>query len=289
MKFGVTLPPFGDFADPAYLAEMAQVAEDTGWDGFFIWDHVMFDPTFHPNTDPWVALAAVACHTQRLRIGTMVTPVARRRPWTLARQTAALDRLSGGRLTLGVGLGEPAQWDFGFFGEDIDARLRAQKLDEGLEILKGLWSGQPFQFDGQHYHLKPVTFLPAPQQTPRIPIWVGGHLRNKPPMRRAARWDGYFPIKMDGPILPGDWREALSYISQYRTETSSFDLVQGSWLPLEDWHNAAHVIEPYIEVGVTWWIEDVSPWRFGHSWESQWQPEFTRVMAEVIRRGPPKL
>ncbi|MBX3063743.1 MAG: LLM class flavin-dependent oxidoreductase [Anaerolineae bacterium] len=289
MKFGITLPPFGDYADPRYFAETARVAESLGWDGLFIWDHVFFDPSFHPNLDVWVGLAAAASVSSTIRLGTLITPLARRRPWVLARQTVSLDRLSNGRLTLGVGLGDPAQWDFAFFNETTDPKIRAQMLDEGLALMTGLWTGEPFGYQGTHYQMQQVRFQPTPVQSPRIPIWVGGNFPNKPPMRRAARWDGFYPIKWDGGMTPQDWREVWSYISQQRPTDAPFDLVNGGRVPDDQWMHASSVIEPYAEVGVTWWIEDVSPWRFGHSWEIQWQPEFTRQMDDLIRRGPPRL
>ena len=186
MRFGMSVPAFADFSDPRVLAELAHDAEAAGWDGFFIWDAIFFDPTFHPMADPWVSRAAVALSTQRLRIGIMVTPIARRRPWKLARETVSVDRLSKGRLILGIGLGDPAQWDFGFFDEPTDPKVRARLLDEGLDILTGLWSGQPFSYQGEKYNVKEVTFRPTPVQSPRIPIWVGGWWPNKPPLRRAA-------------------------------------------------------------------------------------------------------
>jgi alkanesulfonate monooxygenase SsuD/methylene tetrahydromethanopterin reductase-like flavin-dependent oxidoreductase (luciferase family) len=289
MKFGLTLPPFGDFSDARYLAEIAREAEDLGWDGFFIWDHVFFDPSFHPNLDPWVGLAAVAMNTSRIRIGTLVTPVARRRPWILARQTVSVDRLSNGRLILGVGLGDPAQWDYGFFGEETDAKIRAQKLDEGLEVLTGLWTGEPFSYTGKQFTLNEVKFVPTPAQSPRIPIWVGSNWPHRAPMRRAARWDGFNPIKWDGGMTPDTWRETLDIIKRHRTSTTPFDVVHGGRVPQDQWTKAADFVAPYADVGVTWWIEDVSPWRFDHSWEVQWQPIFTQQMNELIRQGPPKL
>jgi alkanesulfonate monooxygenase SsuD/methylene tetrahydromethanopterin reductase-like flavin-dependent oxidoreductase (luciferase family) len=128
----------------------------------------------------------------------MITPLARRRPWKLARGTVSVDRLLNGRLILGVGLGEPAQWDFGFFDEPTDPKIRAQRLDQGLDILTGLWSGQPFRYEGEQYKVvKGVSFRPTPLQSPRIPIWVGGWWPKKPPLRRAARGDGVCPIKGD--------------------------------------------------------------------------------------------
>jgi alkanesulfonate monooxygenase SsuD/methylene tetrahydromethanopterin reductase-like flavin-dependent oxidoreductase (luciferase family) len=197
--------------------------------------------------------------------------------------------LSKGRFTLGVGLGDPVQWDFGFFNEPTDNQQRAQMLDEGLEILNGLWTGKPFDYNGQHYQINEVTFQPAPVQQPRIPIWVGGNWPNKAPMRRAARCDGYFPIKWEGGMTPADWREVLAYIKQHRQSDTPFDAVHGGRVPDDQWHKAESVITPYAEAGVSWWIEDASPWRFGADYEKPWQPEDTARMLELIRRGPPHL
>lgn len=289
MHFGISIPPFADFSDPRLLAETAQEAEAAGWDGFFIWDHIFFDPTFHPIADPWVSLAAVAMSTQRMRIGTLITPIARRRPWKLARETVSTDRLSNGRLILGVGLGDPVQWEFGFFDESTDAKVRAQQLDEGLDILTGLWSSQRFQYEGEHYHVKEVIFRPAPVQSPRIPIWVGGWWPNKPPFRRAARWDGVCPVKGSGSMLPDEWRELLRYIQKYRTSDAPFDAVHFGATPGDDQAQASELIQPYADAGVTWWVEPVDPWRFGWSYEVPWDPQATVLMYERIRQGPPRL
>jgi alkanesulfonate monooxygenase SsuD/methylene tetrahydromethanopterin reductase-like flavin-dependent oxidoreductase (luciferase family) len=289
MRFGITLPPFADFSDPRALAELAHEAETAGWDGFFIWDHIFFDPTFHPVADPWVALAAVALNTQHLRIGTMITPIARRRPWKLARETVSLDLLSNGRLILGVGLGDPVQWDFGFFGEVTDPKTRARRLEEGLDILTGLWSGRPFSYQGDQYTVKEVTFRPTPLQSPRIPIWVGGWWPNKLPLRRAARWDGVCPAKWGGSITPDEWLELLAYIQRHRTATAPFEAVHLGATPGEDAIQAAELVESYAKAGVTWWLESVDPWRFGWSWEVAWAPEATRLMRERILQGPPRL
>ena len=289
MRFGLTLPPFADFSDPRVLAELAHDAEAAGWDGFFIWDAIFFDPTFHPMADPWVALAAVAMNTQRLRIGTMVTPLARRRPWKLARETVSVDRISDGRLILGVGLGDPVQWDFGFFGDETDPKIRACKLDEGLDILTGLWRGEPFRYQGEQYNVKEVTFHPTPVQSPRIPIWVGGWWPNKPPLRRAARWDGVCPAKWGGTITPDEWRELLAYIQKHRTSTTPFDAVHSGATPGDDLNKAAELVRTYADAGVTWWIEPVDPWRFGWSFEVPWDPQATVLMRERVRQGPPRL
>ena len=288
MRFGVSLPPFGDFADVRLLAETARRAEAVGWDGIFLWDHVFFDPSFHPMTDPWVALAAIAMNTSTIRLGTMVTPLARRRPWILARQTVAVDRASGGRLVLGVGLGDPAQWDFGFFGEQTDPRVRAAQLDEALDVLTGLWSGEPFAFDGQHFRVTEVQFRPTPVQSPRIPIWVGGQWPNRRPLRRAARFDGYVPMKIDGGLQAEDWSEIMPLLRRLRPSGEPFDAIHAGRVPDPQWDRAGDVIDPFAELGITWWVEDVSPWRFGHPWEAAWSPDCTTAMEELIGRGPPR-
>lgn len=288
MKFGISLPPFGEYAEPRYLAEIAREAEAVGWDGFFIWDHIMFDPTFHPIVDPWIGLAAVALNTQKIRIGTMITPVPRRRPWQLARETVSLDRLSGGRVVFGVGLGEPPEWDYGFFGEEQDAKIRAQKLDEGLAIIDGLWSGERFSYSGEHYKLQEMRFLPRAIQSPRIPIWVGGTWNKHKPMRRAARWDGYFPLKWQEILTPDEWKVIMDYVNQHRASSTPFDWVHGGTTPGDDLAKAAEMVKPYEEIGVTWWIEGIDPWRYGWKWEDNLTPAIIETMNERIRQGPPK-
>lgn len=288
MKFGMNVPPFGDFANPKALANLAKQAEDAGWDGFFVWDHIMFDPTFHPITDPWVGLTAVALQTSRIHIGTMITPLARRRPWKVARETVALDQVSNGRFILGVGLGDPVQWDYGFFGEETDAKNRAKRLDESLDILTGLWSGEPFHYQGAHYQIEQVTFLPRPVQQPRIPIWVGGWWPNKPPMRRAARWDGAIPIGRQG-IPAEEWHSIKEFVNAQRQTNGHFDFVHSGTSPGDNPQAAQRVVEPYIEAGVTWWIEGIDPWRFGWKWEDPWSPAASLRMQERILQGPPRL
>lgn len=290
MKFGISLPPFGDYGDPRKLAAMAKVAEDMGWDGFFIWDHIIFDPTFHPIADPWVALAAIALNTSRIHIGTMVTPLARRRPWKVARETVGVDLLSNGRLTLGIGLGDPAQWDYGFFGEEQDVKTRAAKVDEGLDILTGLWSGKAFSYQGKHYTLAEMIFQPVPVQSPRIPIWVGGNWDKLGPKKRAARWDGYFPLKWGAdPLTPADWRKMIAELNPFRVVNSPFDWIHGGQTPGDDPAKATDLVAPFAEVGVTWWMESVDPWRWGWKWEDPLTPEATRLMDDRIRQGPPRL
>ena len=184
MKHAIDVGPFDELADPRVLADLAAAAEERGWDGFFVWDHIAYRPPVQAVADPWVALAAVASATSRLRIGPMVTPLARRRVHKLARETVTLDLLSSGRLTLGVGLGSARNGEFGPFGEIDDPRERAKLLDAGLEELVRYWAGE---------------FQPVPVQQPRIPVWVAGEWPNRRPVRRALRWDGLYPIGLPGP------------------------------------------------------------------------------------------
>jgi alkanesulfonate monooxygenase SsuD/methylene tetrahydromethanopterin reductase-like flavin-dependent oxidoreductase (luciferase family) len=260
MKFGLYLPNYGDEVSALALAELAAEAENAGWDGFFLWDHMLASKNQKLNiVDPWIALTAVAMKTSRLHFGTTVTPIPRRRPWRLARETATLDQLSGGRLILSVGIGEPADAEFACFGEDPDPQVRAEKLDEGLDILAGLWSGKKFGYQGKHYQIEKVAFRPTPMQLPRIPVWVGGFWPNKPPFRRAARWDGVLPLKKSGGyfLAPDDLRELLAFIGQHRTATTPFDAaIIGSRSGLGKKPSALKKSLSELErAGATWWLQ----------------------------------
>ncbi|KXK20810.1 MAG: putative oxidoreductase [Chloroflexi bacterium OLB15] len=289
MKFGLTMPPFGPYADPNYLASTAEAAEAAGWDGFFIWDHVAYDNPAHPMVDPWIGLAAVAMKTNHLCLGPMITSLARRHPWKVAREAVSLDLLSKGRFIMGVGLGDPPERDFGTFGEPEDAKIRAARLDEGLAILDGLWSGEPFAFQGTHYTVKQTVFLPKPVQQPRIPIWVGGGWNNRSPQRRAARWDGYFPLKWRGMVSVDEWRSIQDYILERRAADAPFDWVQGGATPGDHPEQAAEIVAPYQDIGITWWVEHLDPWRFGLGWDELLTPNSVEQMNERIHQGPPKL
>ncbi len=295
MKFGLSLPPIGPYSDPVYLSEIAVSAEQAGWDGFFIWDHSIYfspdDPVvpMHPIVDPWIGLAACAVKTQRVRLGPMITSLARRRPWKVARETVSLDLLSRGRLIMGVGLGAPPDLDFGSFGEEENDRLRARKMDEGLSILGGLWSGRPFSFQGEFYTVRNVTFLPTAIQSPRIPLWIGGGWNTPAAARRAARWDGFFPQKWRGLISVDEWRTIIERLKQHRTSDAPMDLVQSGTSPGDDPSRAAEIVAPFDGIGLTWWIEHIDPWRFGLDWGAFMTPDTQDRMNERIRQGPPKL
>lgn len=277
MKYGISITNFGSYADVRTLASLAHDAEAAGWDGFFVWDHISSAATDgRPACDPWVALTAIALATERLRIGTMVTPVARRRPWKLARETVTLDRLSAGRLVLGVGLGYPPE-EYTSFGEDADDRVRAAKLDEGLEVLTGLWSGTPFSYDGQHYHLEHPAMLPPPVQSPRIPIWVAGMSPARPPFRRAARWDGVVPLHADlTPFTVDEVAAVAAYVRAHRPDNTPFELVlsgesSGHTSPLI-WRTPPR---EYEAAAATWWLESITDWR-----------GTVDEMRAVVRAGP---
>ncbi len=278
MKCGIWVPNFGDYADPGVLVSLARDAEAAGWDGLFLWDHVHRREVV-PTLDPWVGLAAVAAATRHMRIGTLVTPLPRRRPTKLAREVTTLDHLSRGRVVLGVGLGSPPESEFAALGEDPDAKLRAQKLDEGLAVLEGLWSGEAFSFAGEHYRIEHAVFLPRPFQEPRPPIWVAGVWPARPGFRRAARFDGVFPIQRGGGRLaPGTVREIVAFVEQHRTGSGPFDvLVSGETTP-DDPAAGGDTLSAYRKAGATWWLEWIG-WRRGSLAE----------MRARVRAGPLEL
>jgi alkanesulfonate monooxygenase SsuD/methylene tetrahydromethanopterin reductase-like flavin-dependent oxidoreductase (luciferase family) len=275
MQFGIYLSTINEFSDPNLLAELAYEAEHVGWDGVFIFDHIG-QPS--KAADPWIALSAMAMRTKRVKLGPIVTPVARRRPWKLARETVTLDHISNGRLILGVGLGW-SPLEFEVFGETGDARVRAEKLDEGLSILAGLWSGEIFKFTGKHYQISDIRFLPKPLQTPRIPVWVCGTWSDKKaPFRRAARWDGIIPIcpaSENRAISPQEVQDIKVYTKQHREVDNPFDIVVILWS--EGDINERDVVREYEQAGATWWLEDLSTERFSS----------IREVRNRLCKGPP--
>jgi alkanesulfonate monooxygenase SsuD/methylene tetrahydromethanopterin reductase-like flavin-dependent oxidoreductase (luciferase family) len=263
VRFSLNLPNFGDFADPRAVATVAVAAEEAGWDAVFVWDHVVHNKQTRrgqPFGDPWILLAAAAMATTHLRLGTLVTPVARRRPEQLARQVATLDSLSAGRIIFAAGLGGPIEDEYGSFGDTTDPVVLAQRLDEGLELLARYWSGEPVDHDGRHYQVRDVALLPATVQRPRPPIWIAGIWPHRAPMRRAARWDGAVPMFIDAPhghVPPVDQvRDLVAYVTQHREDASDrpFEIVLGGATP-GDPAKARDVIAPLAEVGATWWDE----------------------------------
>lgn len=244
------LPLFDELSDPLAVARLAAEAEEAGWHGVFVWDHLRWQ---HPVThvaDAWITLAAVAGATEQLRLGPMIIPTPRRRPAKVARETATLDRLSNGRLTLGVGIGSDRFGrELSATGEQLDDRLRGQMLDESLQILTAAWSGESVHHRGQHYTIDGVQFLPRPVQRPGVPVWVAGMAGNAKPVRRAARYDGYFPANLEH---PDQLAEIVAAIAQLRQHTTApFDIVVGLTLGVDPL--------PYVRAGATWWLPEFAP------------------------------
>jgi alkanesulfonate monooxygenase SsuD/methylene tetrahydromethanopterin reductase-like flavin-dependent oxidoreductase (luciferase family) len=260
VRFSINIPNFGDFADARTVARVAQAAEEAGWDGLFVWDHVVHSKKQRqgqPFGDPWMLLTAAALATSRIKLGPLVTPIARRRPEQLARQVATLDGLSGGRVIFGAGLGGPIDDEFGSFGDETSPLVLAEKLDEGLDLLAQYWSGSQVDHDGRHYQVSDVTLLPATVQQPRPPVWIAGYWPRKAPMRRAARWDGAVPLFLDanhGVAPPVDELRALmTFLRAQRGDaTTPYDVIVGGISDPADYRG---VIEPLAEAGATWWDE----------------------------------
>ena len=278
VKFGLYVPNFGKSSHPLILTEMAVDAEKSGWDGFFLWDHLVEWDKMLPLSDSLTALAAIAVKTKKIRIGTTLSPLPRYKPWTLARQTATLDQLSNGRLILSVGLGAIESCDYVRFGEDPNNIVLAEKLDESLQIITGLWTGKRFSFQGKHYSVGPSIFLPTPKQRPRIPIWVGGSWPRQRPFKRAARWDGVLPLRLpEGLPKPSDLREIAAFIKKHRSATGSFDIVNIGWTTGVSQRKDAEKVASFIEAGMTWWLESL--------YTKRDSPERMRAR---IRQGPPR-
>lgn len=286
MRFGISVPCFGPGVDAALVARWAASAERAGWDGFFLWDHLFaFDPGPVEAVDPFIALTAAACATERIRLGTMVTPLPRRRPLVVARQTVTLDHLSGGRLVLGVGTGAfPFEWDY--CGEEPDPRVRGDMLDEHLELLARLWTGEPVTHEGRHYRLGGPDWSalcwPPPVQQPRIPVWVGGTWPGGRPFVRAAGWDGVVPMRADGAWTVADTAAVVARVSSVRGGMDDFDVAVPGESDTADEHRGERVAE-HADAGATWWVEAVHPWRFGYPERATWSLE---AMHERIRGGP---
>ena len=273
MHYGLDVINAGYYADPHHMIELAQAAEASGWDGFFIWDHLAF-VWDAPSGDPWVILSAIAASTKTLKLSLAVTPTARRRPQMVAQHLVTLDHLSRGRVIFGAGLGGVAR-EFTAFGQPFEPKQVAAMLDEGLDVIAKLWSGEPVRHHGTHYTVDDVTFQPVPVQQPRIPIWIGGE--SKPAMRRAARWDGWIVGVDDeeGNIRtsPAELAAEMEYVQQHRTDAvMPFDVaVIGRSQPGDGKLTGA-----YADVGVTWWLDSIH--------ERRATPE--ELLARV-KAGPP--
>jgi alkanesulfonate monooxygenase SsuD/methylene tetrahydromethanopterin reductase-like flavin-dependent oxidoreductase (luciferase family) len=284
MKFAIYVPNFDTFGDVQTVVDLAKSAEATGWDGFFLWDHLLPDNDSKdgPVADTWLTLATIASVTQRIRLGALVTAFPRRRPWKVARESVTLDHLSKGRLVVGAGIGGDWWREYSAVGESGDMRRHGEMLDEGLEVMTQLWTGNSVSYSGAHYTLNEAKFLPTPYQSPRIPIWVAGVWPGTRPFRRAARWDGVFPIGRFGDLTPQNIGEMAAYIEKHRTVSSDtgtggFDVVYNGRMYEKDAAEATTLLQQYANAGLTWWLE------------SFWPDAPLENVTSVIEQGPPQI
>ena len=297
MKRGLFVAPtINEYSDPRHLVELAKLAEQAGWDGYFICDHLLLDPEgFLGLADPTIVLGAVAAVTESVVIGSMVTPISRRRPWKVAKEFASLDQLSNGRVRIGVGLGGLDQ-EFSNFGENPDKKVLARKTDEGLAIIEKLHAGEVVEMDGEHYQLTSARLLPSPLQTPRIPVWVAAMLPFKAGQRRAARWDGIVPQVMpmeleesqdatgqDMRVImepsPEQIEEVIDFTSDLRETEDPFDVVVTGVTWGLDREATSEKLQAFRDAGTTWWLE----------WADCGVPNTYEQVREQIRLGPPEL
>ncbi len=272
MKYGITLPIAGVDVDVRKALEYAVLAEKAGWDGVFIEDYVYFGPGKTPVIDPWITMAGVAARTEKIRMGITVTPLARRRPWIVAKQAATLDHLSGGRLILGIGVGASEDRSFAAFGDPADIKVRAEMTDEALDVILGLWTGRSFSHRGKHYRVDDVAMLPTPVNGKRVTLWVGGGWPRKSVVARAARGDGacFFKVTDKGMdmLSPDDVREVKAKLAP----TKPYDIVVGGTTPGDKPAKARAQVTPLAEAGATWWSEFGSP----------------KTLRRRIEQGPPR-
>jgi len=255
IQYGIYISNFGITSNPNDYLDLAVAAENAGWNGFYIWDHIYADNNT-PLFDSWSVLSAISAKTKKIRLGTTVTGLARRRPWKVAREVATLDHLSMGRVTLGVGLG--VDEDYKSFGEGT--KHRGEMLDEALDVLTGLLRGEPFSYSGTHYTIDSASFNPSPVQT-TIPIWIAGEWPNKKPFERAAKFNGVFPLRGGSiePLDPDDFKEIIDYINKSGDTSKPYDVAHSiisSGDPEQDKR-----IEKYIDAGVNWFMECFYPGR----------------------------
>lgn len=268
VRHAVYVPPFATFGDVNLMVDLAREAEQAGWDGFFLWDHLLYEDDV-PFVDAWIALAAIATATEHIRLGPLITPLPRRRPWKVARESVTLDHLSAGRLVLGVGLGIDFWREFGGFGgEAADDAERAALLDDGIEIITRLWSGEVVTYEGSRLRVDGVRFLPAPLQKPRIPIWSAVLWPPRAsPVRRAARCDGVVPFRPDGPMTPDNVLELRAAIERERADGAPFDICL---------HGPPEQAPEFAAAGVTWFMMSFYP------------EEPLAEVRRIIERGPPR-
>lgn len=266
MLYGLDISPAGPWGRPDHIAELAALAEGSGWHGIFCEDYVCFPGDEGPvdSYDVWITLALVAKATQQVTLGTMVTPLPRRRPWVVASQALTVDHLSGGRLVLGVGIGDGQSRDYATFGEPMEPRQRATMLDEALEIISRLWAGESVSLQGEHYDLEGAELRPQPVKGVRIPIWVGGALTKPRPKRRALRWDGACLYRIPPEsgwedVTPDDVRRLRAEADQRSGGGDGYVIAVGGRERSADVDADRHYVQALAEAGADWWHEYVPP------------------------------
>ncbi len=279
IKYGLGLIQFNEFSNPDVVIDFAVEAEKAGWDGIFLIDHVMFSREHISSiAETWVLLGAIAAKTDKIKIGTCVSALPRYHPWQFAKMAATLDVLSKGRLILGLGLGGP-DIEYEAFGQDYDLELLAEKMDESLEIIQGLWTGEMYSFTGKHYQIDRACLLPKPIQKPRIPLILGGTWPFKKPFIRASKYDGMLPIHKNFPqdLTHTELKETIDIAKENRTSDEPFEImVFGSGFFTPNHHK--DIIKSYVDVGITWWLEHVN---------TLMQPS-VEEMRKMVKQGPPK-
>jgi alkanesulfonate monooxygenase SsuD/methylene tetrahydromethanopterin reductase-like flavin-dependent oxidoreductase (luciferase family) len=272
LRRGVYLPPFGPFGDPNVIVDLAVRAEAAGWDGVFLWDHVVSEAT--PIADCWTTLGAIAAATRRVLLGPTITPLPRRRPWVVARQASTVSRLSGGRLVLGAGLGSDESGDFSRFGEQTDQATRGAMLDEGLGVLEAVWSGQPLDHAGTYYDVHLGASAPEPHA---IPVWIASSTRHPGVLRRAAGWDGVFPIS-DHTLAPEEVADIVGALRRAGAPVGDRYGVVIAGNASQAWErpNPDGVdLSAMVEAGATWWMESLI------------HVDPLELSLEVVDAGPP--
>lgn len=280
MRYGISIAPAGPAGDPRTMVELAVLAEQAGWDAVFLEDYIMYPgPVATPTFDPWVVMAAMAVATTRIRLGPLVTPVTRRRPWKLAMEAATLDHLSEGRVIFGLGAGDASETSFRAAGEPDSQRTLAGRLDEAVELIARFWEGGPVTFRGTYYQTDRLQLAPRPLQKPRIPIWVGGDWLVRGVRRRLPRWDGSCAYHgtpgtpAHRPLDAAEVRDLLAWVRQERGTTDGFDVCVGGRERDPDWERERQYLASLADAGATWWQE----------WPRPGDPARTR---EAVARGP---
>lgn len=252
MRYGLYVGNQGELGDPRRFAEIAVLAEQRGWDGVFTWDHLV--SWVPPLVDPWVQVSAAATLTERVQLGVLVAAVPRRRPWKLALEAASVGRLSGGRFVLGAGIG--AAPDLTRFGEDGSLESRQQRFDEALPLVRRLLDGKSLAHRGRHYAIDDVQL--AAEDTPHVPIWIGGNWPRRAPFRALECAEGVFPVKPQRaapffePLTPDEVADVRRSLPDHVRELVVWS--RGATGPLTPARE-----DEYDEAGATWWLEDT--WR----------------------------